>query len=268
VDAEFSMTISKYRPKMAPYVALADAFLRSVRTTATAADLVTLMEAVAREMGFRHWALIHHDDLRSGRTDRVDLKNYPAAIAERLIGQCRYRRDPIIRGCLFADTAFLWSDLHRLIKLDRKDRQSFELGVHEGLNEGITVPCFLLGDCMGSCTFAGIRYPHCARRYLGPAQMIGVFAFQAARRLVSGSASLPAPRPTLHPRPRDCVVLAGQGCSNKEIARALALTPRTVDGYLTEARRLFDAHDRTELVVSAVLAGEIDLSELRRRQPE
>lgn len=63
-------------------------------------------------------------------------------------------------------------------------------------------------------------------------------------------------------------MLAGQGLANKEIARALSLTPRTVDGYLTEARRLFDAHDRTELVVGAVLAGEVGVHELARRQPE
>src|SRR3546814_5005721 len=85
--------------------------------------------------------------------------------------------------------------------------------------------------------------------------------------LCSGGRPLPAAPPRLHPRPRDCVVLAGRGYSNKQIARALALTPRTVDGYPTEARRLFDAHDRTDLVVRAVLAGEVGLHELRR-QPE
>jgi len=98
--------------------------------------------------------------------------------------------------------------------------------------------------------------------------MIGIFAFQAARRLVLGEVPIASGLPRLHPRPRDCVILAGRGCSNKQIARALGLTPRTVDGYMTEARRLFDAHDRTELVVGAVLAGEIGLDELRTRQPE
>lgn len=249
-------------------LAFADAFLSAVRKTASQNELVALMEAVTLDMGCRHYALIHHDDLRLARPDRVDLKDYPAAIADRLIGERRYRRDPIIRGCLFADSAFLWSDLHRIIQLDKQDRASFEFGAREGLNEGITVPYVRLGDCMGSCTFAGMRRPNSASRYLGPAQMIGIFAFQAARRLISGSEPLPAPRPKLHPRPRDCVVLAGRGYSNKEIARALALTPRTVDGYLTEARRLFDAHDRTELVVSAALAGEIELHEIRGRQPE
>ncbi|MBS0284451.1 MAG: helix-turn-helix transcriptional regulator, partial [Proteobacteria bacterium] len=90
----------------------------------------------------------------------------------------------------------------------------------------------------------------------------------AALKLRTGGCPKVGPVPRLHPRPRDCVVLAGCGYSNKQIARALALTPRTVDGYLTEARRLFDAHDRTELVVSAVLAGEVGLHELKRGQPE
>ena len=249
-------------------LALTDAVVGALRAVTSRDELVTLMEAIAREMAFRHYALIHHDDLRVSRPDRVDIKDYPAAITDRLIGQNYYRRDPVIRGCIFADSAFLWSDLSRIIHLDGKDRASFELGAREGLNEGITVPYVQLGDCMGSCTFAGMRRPERAHRYLGATQMIGIFAFQAARRLASGSLTVGPITPRLHPRPRDCVILAGRGLSNKEIARALALTPRTVDGYLTEARRLFDAHDRTELVVSAVLAGEVGLHELKRRQPE
>ena len=228
---------------------------------------MALMAAIACEMGFRHYALIHHDDLRMSPSNRVDLKDYPAAVSERLIGQKRYRRDPVIRGCLFADSAFLWSELSNIIRLDRHDRKSFDFGAREGLNEGITVPYVRFGDCMGSCTFAGTRHPEHAGRYLGAAQMIGIFAFQTARKIVGDPPAVMAATPRLHPRPRDCAVLAGRGLSNKEIARALSLTPRTVDGYLTEARRLFDAHDRTELVVSAVLAGEVGLHELRR-QPE
>lgn len=249
-------------------IALTSAVVDALRATRTAGELVTLMEAITREMSFRHFALIHHDDLGANRTDLVDLKDYPATITERLFGERRYRRDPVIRGCIFADSAFLWSELPHIIRFDRHDHASFELGVQEGLNEGITVPYVRLGDRMGSCTFAGTRRPERAYAFLGAAQMIGIFAFQSARQMTCGPLSIASPPARLHPRPRDCVILAGRGYSNKRIARALALTPRTVDGYLTEARRLFDAHDRTELVVSAVLAGEIGLDELKRRQPE
>ncbi len=262
------MTFGDRRSRTTSCLALADAFIRAVRTTRTESDLFALMEAITQDMGFRWFALIHHDDLSVVRPDRVDIRKYPAAISERIIGRRYYRRDPIIRGSLFSGGAFLWSELHDIMRLDRHDRASFELGMSEGLNEGITVPYIRLGDCMGSATFAGMRRPERAGRFLGPAQMIGIFAFQAALRMLKQPLILRAPPPRLHPRPRDCVVLAGRGHSNKEIARALSLTPRTVDGYLTEARRLFDAHDRTELVVSAVLAGEIGLDELRPRQPE
>lgn len=247
---------------------LADGVISALRSVASHSELALLMEAVASEIRCSYWALIHHGDLCRAAGTLVDLKDYPDAVCQRLIGEGRYRRDPVVRACLYAGSAFLWSEMPDIIDLDRHDRASLEYGAREGLNEGITVPYVRLGECMGSCTFAGMRHPGAARRYLGPVQMIGVFAFQAARRLLGVPQVRPGPGPKLHPRPRDCVVLAGQGCSNKEIARALSLTPRTVDGYLTEARRLFDAHDRTELVVSAVLAGEVGLHELKPRQPQ
>ena len=249
---------------MGRYFTLAEDFIAALRSVTTNHELQHMMDAAAREIGCRYWALIHHDDLRHAAGSRVNLKDYPAAICERLIDQGRYRRDPIIKACLFAGSAFLWSELNNIVNLDRLDRASLEYGAREGLNEGITVPYVRLGDCMGSCTFAGMRCPAEAGHFLGAAQMIGVFAFQAARRLLGKTETLPRTKPVLHPRPRDCVVLAGRGYSNKQIARALSLTPRTVDGYLTEARRLFDAHDRTELVISAVLAGEVELHEIRR----
>lgn len=246
---------------------MADAFIRAARTAATEHDLTQLMEVATAELGFEHYALIHHADLRGSPPRRVDIKRYPEAVIARIVGEARYRRDPVIRACAFADGAFLWSDLGNIIDLDRQDHNCLEEGARVGLNEGITVPCALLGDTLGSCTFAGTRAPGRAARFLGPAQMIGVFAFQAARRLVLGERD-PAPRPRLHPRPRDCVLLAGRGLSNKEIARQLTLTPRTVDGYLTEARALYGVHGRTTLALSAVFAGEIGLDEIDPRQPE
>jgi LuxR family quorum-sensing system transcriptional regulator CciR len=261
------MPADRRKSRLAASVVLADSFIRTARAATSPSDIATLMEAVTAEMGFRYYALIHHADLRGSPPGRIDIRDYPEAIVARIISERRYRRDPVIRACAFADGAFLWSELGRIIALDRHDWRSLDAGRTEGLNEGITVPCSLLGECMGSCTFAGLKRPELACRWLGPAQMIGIFAFQAARRLIGGGRRL-APGPRLHPKPRDCVVLAGRGKSNKEIARALGLTPRTVDGYLTEARELFDAHSRAQLVASALYAGEIELHELAQNQPE
>ncbi len=248
-------------------VNLADQFIGEVRRIQDTFGLNGLVGAIAREMGFRFYGLAHHDDLRTPRPDRVLLSHYPSAVVERLQHNQRYRRDPMVRASARAGGAFLWSEVGQLIRVDRQDLAALEFGVREGLNEGITIPYARLGDCFGSCTFAGMREPDRARNLVGPAQLIGIFAFQAALRLLASQPTLPL-FPRLKPRPRDCIILAGQGLSNKEIARALALAPRTVDGYLTEARATFGVHDRTELVIAALLAGEIGLHELRRNQPE
>lgn len=245
---------------------LTDDFIPLVKLQKTLVGLSSLMEAVTSELGFTYFALIHHADLRGAPEGLVNIKRYPEAISRRIIEKGNFRSDPIVRACAFAGTAFRWSELHELIQLTTRDTALLEVGIKHGLNEGITVPSHLLGDYMGSCTFAGTRRPDRVERLLGTAHVIGTFAFQAARSLLSSPKK--SGRPRLYPRQRECVVLAGQGFSNKEIARALALAPRTIDGYLTHARQLFDAHDRTELVISALFAGEIDLRELLRRQPE
>lgn len=259
------MAANRRLSRLVTGLALTDAFIRLVGGVQTVPELAALMADVTKELGFRYYALIHHADLRQPHR-HVDIKQYPDSVSARIIGEGRYRRDPVIRACAFADAAFLWSDLGRIIALDRNDRKSLALGEAEGLNAGITVPSVLLGDHMGSCTFAGTQRPERVARLVGPVQLIGIFAFQAARRLVNGARPLIA-APRLHPRQRDCVLLAGSGLSNKEIARALSLTPRTVDGYMTEARQLLDAHGRTELLVSAIFAGEIGIDELAPRQP-
>lgn len=245
-----------------------DEMLRLLARSHTQADLANIVAEICRELGFRHYALIHHADLRGSPEGLVRMMDYPARIVDRIIDQNTWRRDPVVRASIFSGRAFLWSELPDLLHLRRSDRQCLEQGVNEGLNEGITVPYSILGESIGSCTFAGTRSNGIAVHRLGMVQLVGIFAFQAALRIMGRRRQSPAPLTQLHPRPRDCVVLAGQGYSNKEIARALALTPRTVDGYLTQARQLFDAHDRTELVVSAVLAGEVGLHELGRRQTE
>src|SRR3546814_9555190 len=91
------MPLGRHR-RMLSCLALADGFIRAVRKTRTPAELHNLLEAVTRDMECRWFALIHHDDLRLPRPDRVDLKDYPAAATERIINQRHSRRDPIIRG--------------------------------------------------------------------------------------------------------------------------------------------------------------------------
>ena len=241
---------------------LADDILRTIRAAEDRKRLWSIARDFSDEIRSRHFALVSHEDLRAPGPGAIDVRDYAEGAEQRIISECRYRRDPVMRGCLFADSAFLWSELPDIITLDNQDRVVLELGRREGLNEGITVPCGKLGHRLGSCTFAGFRSLRMAELALAPAQMFGIFAFQRARRLAG--LHPPGPLPRLAARYRDCVVLAGHGLKNKVIAGRLGLSEDTVESYLRDARRQFAARDRTELVAAALLAGEITLDELRR----
>lgn len=131
-----------------------------------------MMDVITGEMDFNYFALAHHDNSEESAARRVRLFKYPDAVVDRLVEQGTYRRDPIVRGCVATDTAFLWSDLPDFLGLNRSDHDALAFGAREGLNEGITVPILRLGDAVGSCTFAGAKRPERAERFLGAAQMI------------------------------------------------------------------------------------------------
>jgi len=223
--------------------------------------LQTVVADIGHDMGFQHWALFSHEDHRIPRPGRVAVLAYPQAITDRIIDQGHYRRDPVMRGCNRAARAFIWSELGGLIDMDRRDRSTLEFGARHGLSEGITIPCKRFGHCVGSTTFAGNLSTERVEKLRGIVDMIGVLAFQQAR-VVAGEPLIKEPRPRLNQRSRDCIILFARGLSNKLIARALGVTPRTVEGYLREAFRLFNAKTRAELLARALLAGEIGAHEL------
>ena len=57
----------------------------ALRKIASSEDFAAPMEAITGAMGFRYYALPHHDDLRQHRTARVDLHGY----ASKLISNSR-----------------------------------------------------------------------------------------------------------------------------------------------------------------------------------
>lgn len=64
----------------------------------------------------------------------------------------------------------------------------------------------------------------------------------------------------LSPRQRDCLEMAGDGHTSKEIARTLELSPKTVDHHIAAAIKTLGAHNRVEAALR--------LEELKRAPAE
>jgi LuxR family transcriptional regulator, quorum-sensing system regulator CciR len=161
-------------------------------------------------------------------------------------------------------SALPWANVSDMIVLSQRQRSILESARDQGIGEGFTVPINIPGEVNGSCSFAtrfGKALPH---NYLIFAQLLGSFAFQAARRIRQKAKLDPGRRlPLLTPRQRECVVLVGNGKTDWEIATILGLREDTVTKYLNAARERYGVARRMQLVVAAIYDGQISLGELQ-----
>jgi LuxR family quorum-sensing system transcriptional regulator CciR len=242
-------------------IGIVDQFISLVRTAQTAPDLFRLMEDITNEIGFHHFALINHTDLRTPSSNVVKLYNYPVTWAENFIEDGLYAHDPVLAASLTSAIGFAWSEVPAMIEMTSRQRIILESAAKHGLGDGYTVPTHIPGELGGSCSFAtkrGMPVPHAN---LQAAQLIGAFAFQAARRLNKTNDGQRQRLHRLTPRQRDCLLWAIKGKTDWEIGQILELNEQTVSRHLDIARERYGVTKRLPLAVHAIFDGQISFIE-------
>lgn len=246
-------------------VRFAQEFVDEILKVSDLASVEAKLEAAARALGFRHYAMIHHDDHRVPKPSLIFLQNYPASYAEQYVVERLHRADPVIQMCHIIERSFCWSELGER-KLTPEQRDFLARGAREGVSDGITVPSYVLGERGGSCNFSGPLDPARVARLRWIVQSIGSFAFQTARRITLGGRLRDVRAAGLSPRERECIILAGQGKSNTDIGTILGIKTSTVKLYIERACQRYDVHNRTQLTYAAVVDGEIGVHEVTPRR--
>lgn len=77
----------------------------------------------------------------------------------------------------------------------------------------------------------------------------------AAAALLASEVRLPASREPLTERENEVLALVAQGFANKEIARRLSVTEKTVKTHLTNVFGKLDVHSRTQAALYAIKSG-------------
>lgn len=241
-----------------------DAYVTQLSKLESQADLTGTLEQISKEMRFGFFALTHHTDIRRAPQPAIRLDNYPpewvAYFDEQGLGPC----DPVHRACHVTSVGFAWSQLPRMIPLTARDREVLALAGGSGLGDGFTIPAHVPGEANGSCSFAvpaGCAMP---AQYLPLAQVVGAFAFEAARKLWRVRSVTAVPRP-LTDRQRDCVLWAARGKSDWEIACILGISDQTVSQHLKQARERYGVSNRTMLAVGALFDGSISFTDVLAR---
>jgi len=244
---------------------IARQFLSRARRIINDDEMRSLMDDVTRELGFRYFALIHHVDLRRSSPQIIHIENYPPVWADYFIRNQVYIEDPVLNASLTTNVGFAWEAVPTMISMSRRQREILERGRREGLGWGFTVPANIPGDVHGSCSFATGTAQVLPQRVLLAAQLIGAFAFQAARRIRCSGLKSASP-PKLTPRQRECLVLVAKGKTDWEIGRILGLSEETVTKYLNAARARYNVMTRAQLVTAALFDGQIGFMEIRELQ--
>lgn len=233
-----------------PLVRLIDLFEERAARCADGTDLRALLDEVARELGFQHFALLHHASIVSARPGLVRIDNYPEGWEDELLTRGLAAHDPVHLACARTNIGFAWAELGAIVPLGALEREVLDRSGRYGLGEGFTIPVNIPGEPAGSCSFAVRRGRSLPARRLLCAETIGAHAFRAARRIHGFAAS--GGRPHLSRRERECLRLIARGKTDWEISAILGIRPETCRQYVKRARAAYDVASRTQLVVNGL----------------
>lgn len=239
-----------------------DLFVRDISKIETEAALTDALAEIAADLGCRYFALTHHVDVRRS-TEAIRLHNYPSAWAEWFDEQALGPSDPVHRASNVTSVGFSWSRLPQMIHLTAGDHKVLEGARGAGIGDGFTVPAHVPGEAHGSVSFASEPGQLLAPDTFPLLQLVGNFAFEAARRM--RRADIVTAPVRLTDRQRDCVMLAARGKSDWEIAKILGVSEATVGEHLRHAYERYGVGKRTLVAVHALFDGTIGFLDVLRR---
>lgn len=260
-----------------------NAFINALNSVTTANHVREIVGGITREMGFHSFALVQHVKEFNRENERfLAVSNFSESWVNYFLENGLHAHEPLYAASRRTTVGFRFNELPTLIKLNDRQKEVREAGRKAGIIDGFCVPAHIPGEATGSCTFAMKDNKSLPERNLAMAQVVGNFAYEAARLLLrSGvcfvgpeargrdpdelqkpSARARAPAPTLTTRQLECVVLVARGKTDREIAGILGLHEQTVTQHLNDARRRCGVSRRTELPIHALYHGHLAFSDV------
>lgn len=242
---------------------LTDFLARAVETT-SGADIGDLVAEVAKQLDLPEFALVSHVDLLKETVGTVAISNYPEAWIERIFSQRYYLDDPLHAASTRTRIGFAWHDVPQMITMTRRQAGILHEAADFGLEDGVTVPIHYPGEYRATCSLGGRNRVTLSPQVRAAAQLVAVFAFGPARRVVlDRMGQQKPPVPSLSPRHVDCVGLLASGLGDTQIAAMLNLSEDTVHQHIKQAMRRYGVFKRTALVFRALFDGQICFYKLR-----
>ncbi|WP_447725776.1 autoinducer binding domain-containing protein [Sphingomonas koreensis] len=227
-------------------------------------DLTEALHRATRVLGFERFAMGHHVDLMTPPDGIIRITNYEPAWIARSLGDGFFQDDPVHYASTRTAAGFLWSEIEHLVALSQRQRMILGAAREYGLCEGYTIPVHVPGEYRGTCSFGADTLQGVDWGIRAIANVMGLYAFEAARKIVHKRSARPAipDLPKLTDRQRDTLVLVGRGKADSEIAALMGISRATAHEHVENVRRAYGHAQRPNLIARALFDGQISFADV------
>lgn len=168
------------------------------------------------------------------------------------MGRHLYRDDPALHEAMRRTDSFAWSDIERWRELNPRERRVLDEARDFGFNRGFTTPVRNLDGSMALVVLFGRDADEDAQSRAA-LHIMSLYYAGAARRILHDRDRERDLR--LTDREKQIVTLLARGDRQHEIADRLAISERTVEHHLENARQRIGAVNSVQLCVDAIRMG-------------
>jgi DNA-binding CsgD family transcriptional regulator len=230
-------------------------FIHAVQEAKDTNELLAVLEETLEGLGVPHFALYEF----TGKVETGTLSNYPLEWGHRYVNKRYETLDPVTLKLFNGSKGFFWDEkiFGSEGALTGRSKTVFHEGSDFGLREGYA---YLMANVNGQSALTSYGGEALERdpKMLQAMHLISLYVHGKFKELTTPSQP-PVTAPYLTPRERECLLWAGHGKTNWEIAQILAVKETTVLTHIENAKKKLNSPTKIQAVVRSMQLGVIQL---------
>ena len=234
-------------------------FIEKTNNAETINELSGCLEWNLKQLGYDHviyCLLSDHISIGQSASFAV-VSTYPEEWLQYYIEQGYLEVDPVVTMASISSTPFNWSDIHKVISLNGKEKRVLAEGKAAGLLNGVGVP---IHGPKGELAGLGISSANGVTASDNTLSLLHSMGQQFHQSYIKLATQEPLPKVEQHDmvltkRQREVLSWVSEGKTNWEIAKILSITEHGVDYHLRNIFKKLEVNSRITAVSKAFQLG-------------
>ena len=229
-------------------------FIEKTRDLKDPKAILAGLQAESAALGFEHFLITGLPLQMEELAPLVMINAWPEEWYARYTERNYFAVDGVAQWSLKTTRPYLWRDVPAPYAQTKGALEVNGEARENGFVDGYVVPMYSARHWQTAVAFASSETSDASERELAALQIMGIFAADAVRQLLSPPADA---KPVLSKRERECLTWAAAGKSSWDISVILGLGQHTVRGYFSSIRAKLNVATLAHAVSEGIRRGEI-----------